>query len=128
MNIWIKFLLGSSGLEGIGTGRTWTQKEVQERIYDLIGVDSASVASSHKNNTITFNEEQLRNMDEDEFDAYFTDDPLLIETPDIDVSKTKSAFVLKDLTFEDYMKKTAPKSSFREANKRMKQIEDENNR
>lgn len=126
MNIWIKFLLGSSGLEGIGTGRTWTQKEVQERIYDLIGVDSNSVAPSRKSDTIVFNEEQLRNMDEDEFNAYFTDDPLLIETPDIDISK--SSFVLKGLTFEDYLEKTTPKSSFREANKRMKQIEDENNR
>jgi len=139
---WIDFLMSESGLEGVGTGRTWTHKEIQERVNDGIGVDSTMVRSSSKRRSeMVFTEEQLRNMDEEDFYIYFTDDPVIdddkpkssfkeaskrmkaIEEKSKDIVSKMSA-VTQGLTYENYLKSTTPKSSFKEANKRMKAIED----
>ena len=142
--VWIDFLLSETGLEGVGSGKTWTHKEIQERINDGVGVDSSTVRpSSKRRGEMIFTEEQLRKMDEEDFYIYFTDDPDIMDDDEpkssfLEASKrmsaveekakstaSKVAIVTKDLTFENYLKSVTPKSSFLEANKKMKKIEDE---
>jgi hypothetical protein len=78
----------------------YTRSDIQDMLYDAFGIDKSQVAPSYRDNmNFSFSLQQVNEMGEDEFHHYFTLDPRLID-------------------------KNPPKSSFKEANKKMKAIEE----
>lgn len=137
---WIETLL-----TGSNTNKTWTRKELQEKIYETLGIDPSHVVPTFRDrNDMVFTEDHLRKMGIDEFYSYFTDDPELMDDDEPkssfkEANKKMKTFEKKDtitrmdavtkgLTYENYLKSVTPKSSFKEANKTMRKIEDESNK
>jgi hypothetical protein len=139
--IWIKILLSGSNIN-----KTWTHKEIQEMIYNGLGIDGSTVIPSHRDRIdMVFTTERLEKMDEDEFYNYFTDDPEVMDEDEpkssfketnkkmkaieenpkepVDVVSKMRDVVTKGLTYENYLKSATPKSSFKDTNKKMKEIE-----
>ena len=98
-----------------------TRKEIQESMYEQLGIDPKTVVPTYRDKIDkSFTLEEVDAMDDDEFSHYFTLDPDIMDI------KPKTSVVTKDFTYENYLKSTTPKSSFKEANKKMKAIEDAN--
>jgi len=80
----------------------YTRKEIQEMLWDGFGIPKDEVKPSYRDKMdFSFSLQQVNEMEEDEFYHYFTLDPVLVD-------------------------KNPPKSSFKEANKKMKAIEETN--
>jgi len=99
-----------------------TRKEIQDTIYNDLGIDPNSVVPTYRDKIDkSFTLDEVKAMGDDEFNHYFDMDPEVRDTP------SKIGLIAKDLTYENYLKSVTPKSSFKEANKKMKAIEDAGN-
>jgi hypothetical protein len=98
-----------------------TRKEIQMMIYEDLGVNPRFVSPTYRDKIEKeFTLDEVKSMQEDEFHYYFDVDPDVV----ID---SKVGFVTKDITYESYLKSVTPKSSFKEFDKKAKDIEDASN-
>ncbi len=80
---------------------TYTRKEIQESLYNALGIPQENVFPTYRDKMeFSFTLRQVNEMEEDEFNHYF------------------------DMGYSCGPKGGEPKSSFKEANKKMKAIEE----